>query len=65
MPSTEAQKRAAKKWNEKNRDRVAQIKKNWIENNRDKHNEINRISMKKKYDISVEFKTFRKILLDL
>jgi hypothetical protein len=65
MPSTEAQKRAAKKWNEKNRDRVAQIKKNWIENNRDKHNEMCRILMKHRYDVSKEFQIFRKILLDL
>ena len=64
MPATEAQKRAAKNWNKKNKERVAQIKKDWVENNREKHNEMCRIFMKRKYDVSKEFQIFRKILLD-
>jgi hypothetical protein len=65
MPASEAQLRASKKWNEKNKERVAQYKSNWVENNRDKHRESCRLSMKHRYDVSMEFKTFRKILLDL
>jgi hypothetical protein len=65
MPSSEAQIRASKKWNEKNKERVAKYKSNWVENNYDKHRESCRISMKKKYDLSCELKIFRKILLDL
>jgi len=65
MPTSEAQLRATKKWNEKNKERVAQYKLDWIENNREKHNEMNRLQMKRRYEVLVEFKTFRKILLDL
>jgi hypothetical protein len=64
MPASEAQLRATKKWNEKNKERVAQYKVDWIENNREKHRESCRNSMKRKYDVLVEFRTFRKILLD-
>lgn len=63
MPLTEAQKRAQKKWNEANKERVAQIKVKWIENNRDKHNEINRLAMKRKWDLASEFKAMRFIKL--
>jgi hypothetical protein len=65
MPSTEAQKRAIKKWNDKNKERVAKYKSDWIERNRETHNENNRIRMKNRHDVLTEFKTFRKILLDL
>ena len=65
MPATEAQLRAIKKWGEKNKERVAQYKSEWVEKNRDKHKESCRLSMKRKYDVMVEFKTFRRILLDL
>jgi len=65
MPATEAQLRATKKWNEKNKERVAQNKSLWLDNNRDKHNEYCRLSMKRKWDVLSEFKTFRRILIDL
>jgi hypothetical protein len=64
MPSTEAQKRAIKKWNDKNKERVSKYKSDWMERNRETHNENNRIRMKNKYDVLIEFKTFRRILLE-
>jgi hypothetical protein len=64
MPATEAQKRAQKKWCEKNKERHNELKLKWLNENRDKHNELNRLRMKRKYDVSVEFKIFRRILLE-
>ena len=63
MPATEAQKRAQKKWNAANKERVAQSKAKWIENNRDNHNEYCRLSMKRKWDLASEFKAMRFIKL--
>lgn len=65
MPATEAQKRASKKWNDNNKERVAQNKIAWVANNRERHNESCRLLMKRRYDLLTEFKTFRRILLDL
>jgi len=71
MPTTEAQKRASTKWNQKNADKVKEMRKIWIDNNRDKINEQTRIRQKKYYDLKksndpdVEFKYFRHILLNL
>jgi hypothetical protein len=63
MPATEAQKRAQKKWNAANKERVAQSKAKWIQNNRDSHNESCRLSMKRKWDLACEFKAMRFIKL--
>lgn len=38
MPTTEAQKRASKKWNEKNKERFREIHNDWVEKNRDRVN---------------------------
>ncbi len=40
MVATEAQKRASKRWNEKNKERFKEIQINWIERNRDRVNEM-------------------------
>lgn len=63
MPASEAQLRAIKKWNDKNKERVAKYKSNWVENNRDKHRESCRLSMKRKWDLACEFKAMRFIQL--
>lgn len=70
MPTTEAQRRASTKWNQKNADRLKEIKKQWLDNNRDRVNEQTRIRQKmyyhakKFYDADAEFKNFRHILLN-
>jgi hypothetical protein len=71
MPATEAQKRASKKWIEKNKEQHNELKMKWLNENREKHNELNKIRMKMNYDfkndcdISIELKRFRRILLEL
>jgi len=49
MPSTEAQKRAAKNWRARNPEPQKIFKKMWLETNHDKHLEYARKSMAKNY----------------
>lgn len=71
MPTSEAQKRASKKWIETHKEQHNELKMKWLNENREKHNELNKNRMKESYhfkndnDISYELKRFRKILLDL
>ena len=71
MPTTEAQKRASAKWQKNNAERFNEIRKQWIDNNRDRVNEQTRIRQKMYYDAKkscdpdAEFKSFRRILLNL
>ena len=70
MPTSEAQKRASKKWIENNKEHHTELKIKWLNENREKHNELNKNRMKTNYnfkkdnDISTELKRFRKILFD-
>jgi len=70
MPTSEAQKRASKKWIENNKEQHNELKMKWLNDNREKHNELNKIRMKRNYDfknyydITLEIKRFRRILLD-
>lgn len=71
MPTSEAQKRASKKWIETHKEKHNELKVKWLNDNREKHNELNKIRMKRNYDfkndndILLELKRFRRILLEL
>lgn len=61
--TTEAQKKASRKWNESNAERFKEIKKVWNEANVDKIREQSAKRAKKYYYRDIEFNAFLKILL--
>lgn len=63
MPTTEAQKRASKKWNKTNVDALKEIKRKWNEANADKIREQSAKRAQKYYYRDLEFKSFLNILL--
>ena len=62
--TSEAQKRASKKWRDANKEKVKAIRDNWVENNRDYVNETTRIRQQIYYHRDKEFNVFLRILLD-
>lgn len=61
--TSEAQKKASRKWNETNAERFKEIKQIWNEANVDKIREQSAKRARKYYYRDLEFKTFLNILL--